>query len=53
MKRDRRVFYSKQLSTEELEIGGQKNIINEVKAESLKDLGKVMGVAFENFFGKI
>lgn len=37
-------FLPKQLSAEELE-SEVKKIISEVKAESIKDLGKVMGVA--------
>ena len=44
-------FLPKQLSLEELEIE-IKNIITEVGAESLKDLGKVMGVASKSLAGK-
>ena len=44
-------FLPKQLSLEELEIE-IKNIITEVGAESLKDLGKVMGVASKALVGK-
>ena len=41
----------KQLSAEELE-SEVKKIISEVKAESIKDLGKVMGVASKALAGK-
>lgn len=44
-------FLPKQLSVEELETE-VKNIISEVKAEGLKDLGKVMGVASKALAGK-
>lgn len=44
-------FLPKQLSAEELE-AEMKNIIAEVGAESLKDLGKVMGTASKNLAGK-
>ena len=44
-------FLPKQLSTEELEVE-VKNIIAEVGAESIKDLGKVMGVASKTLAGK-
>ncbi|MDO4762795.1 MAG: GatB/YqeY domain-containing protein [Flavobacteriaceae bacterium] len=44
-------FLPKQLSLEELEVE-IKNIISEVKAESIKDLGKVMGVASKALAGK-
>lgn len=44
-------FLPKQLSAEELE-AEMKNIIAETGAESLKDLGKVMGVASKNLAGK-
>lgn len=44
-------FLPKQLSAEELEVE-VKNIIAEVGAESIKDLGKVMGVASKTLAGK-
>lgn len=44
-------YLPKQLSPEELE-AEIKNIISDVKAESLKDLGKVMGVASKALAGK-
>ncbi|MGO4707637.1 GatB/YqeY domain-containing protein [Chryseobacterium sp. 2TAF14] len=44
-------FLPKQLSAEELEVE-MKNIIAETGAESLKDLGKVMGAASKNLAGK-
>ncbi|WP_265426644.1 GatB/YqeY domain-containing protein [Chryseobacterium sp. YIM B08800] len=44
-------FLPKQLSAEELE-AEMKNIIAETGAESIKDLGKVMGVASKNLAGK-
>lgn len=44
-------FLPKQLSPEELEVE-IKNIISEVGAESLKDLGRVMGVASGSLTGK-
>ena len=44
-------FLPKQFSLEELE-AEVKNIITEVGAESLKDLGKVMGVASKSLAGK-
>jgi uncharacterized protein YqeY len=44
-------FLPKQLSAEELE-AEMKNIIAETGAESMKDLGKVMGVASKTFAGK-
>lgn len=44
-------FLPKQLSAEELEVE-IKNIIAEVGAESIKDLGKVMGVASKTLAGK-
>ena len=44
-------FLPKQLSAEELE-SEVKKIISEVKAESIKDLGKVMGVASKALAGK-
>lgn len=44
-------FLPKQLSAEELETE-MKNIIAEAKAESIKDLGKVMGLASKALAGK-
>ncbi len=44
-------FLPKQLSAEELETE-MKNIIAEAKAESIKDLGKVMGIASKTLSGK-
>lgn len=44
-------FLPKQLSTEELETE-IKNIIAETGAESIKDLGKVMGIASKSLAGK-
>jgi uncharacterized protein len=44
-------FLPKQLSAEELE-AEMKNIIAETGAESMKDLGKVMGVASKSLAGK-
>lgn len=44
-------FLPKQLSAEELE-AEMKNIIAETGAESMKDLGKVMGVASKTLAGK-
>ena len=44
-------FLPKQLSAEELETE-MKAIIAEVGAESVKDLGKVMGIASKNLAGK-
>ncbi|SDL52018.1 GatB/YqeY domain-containing protein [Chryseobacterium taihuense] len=44
-------FLPKQLSPEELE-GEMKAIIAETGAESMKDLGKVMGIASKNLAGK-
>ncbi|MGJ0343585.1 GatB/YqeY domain-containing protein [Aliarcobacter cryaerophilus] len=44
------LYLPKQLSDEELE-NGMKEIINEVGATSLKDMGKVMGVASKKFAG--
>ena len=41
------LYLPKQLSDEELE-NGMKEIISEVGATSLKDMGKVMGVASKN-----
>jgi len=44
------LYLPKQLSNEELE-NGMKEIISEVGATSLKDMGKVMGVASKKFAG--
>ncbi len=44
-------FLPKQLSSEELE-AEMKTIIVETGAESMKDLGKVMGIASKNLAGK-
>ncbi|MGJ0337993.1 GatB/YqeY domain-containing protein [Aliarcobacter cryaerophilus] len=44
------LYLPKQLSDEELE-NGMKEIISEVVATSLKDMGKVMGVASKKFAG--
>ena len=44
------LYLPKQLSDEELE-AGMKDIIQEVKAESIKDMGKVMGAASKKFAG--
>lgn len=44
-------FLPKQLSSEELE-AEMKQIIAETGAESMKDLGKVMGIASKTFAGK-
>ena len=44
-------FLPKQLSAEELE-AEMKNIIAETGAESMKDLGKVMGIASKSLAGK-
>lgn len=44
-------FLPQQLSSEELEVE-MKKIISETGAESMKDLGKVMGVASKTFAGK-
>ena len=44
-------FLPKQLSAEELETE-MKNIISEAGAESIKDLGKVMGIASKALAGK-
>lgn len=43
-------YLPKQLSDEELE-NGMKEIISEVEATSLKDMGKVMGAASKKFAG--
>jgi len=44
-------FLPQQLSAEELEVE-MKKIISETGSESMKDLGKVMGVASKTFAGK-
>ncbi|ASK31160.1 glutamyl-tRNA amidotransferase [Chryseobacterium sp. T16E-39] len=44
-------FLPQQLTSEELEVE-IKNIISETGAESIKDLGKVMGIASKNLAGK-
>ena len=44
------IYLPKQLNDEELE-AGRKDIIQEVKAESIKDMGKVMGAASKKFAG--
>ncbi|HKM18839.1 MAG TPA: GatB/YqeY domain-containing protein [Aliarcobacter sp.] len=44
------LYLPKQISDKELE-AGMKDIINEVKAETIKDMGKVMGVASKKFAG--
>ena len=44
------IYLPKQLNDEELE-AGMKDIIQEVKAESMKDMGKVMGAASKKFAG--
>ena len=44
------IYLPKQLSDEELETG-MKDIIEEVKAETIKDMGKVMGAASKKFAG--
>lgn len=44
-------YLPEQLSAEELE-SEMKKIISEVGAESIKDLGKVMGIASKTFAGK-
>ena len=44
------IYLPKQLNDEELE-AGMKDIIQEVKAESIKDMGKVMGAASKKFAG--
>lgn len=44
------IYLPKQLSDEELE-NGMKDIIEEVKAETIKDMGKVMGAASKKFAG--
>lgn len=44
-------YLPEQLSAEELE-SEMKKIISEVGAESMKDLGKVMGIASKTFAGK-
>lgn len=44
------IYLPKQLSDAELE-AGMKDIIEEVKAETIKDMGKVMGAASKKFAG--
>ncbi|MGJ0358841.1 GatB/YqeY domain-containing protein [Aliarcobacter cryaerophilus] len=44
------LYLPKQLSDEELE-AGMRDVIQEVKAESIKDMGKVMGAASKKFAG--
>ncbi|MCT7911346.1 GatB/YqeY domain-containing protein [Arcobacter lacus] len=44
------IYLPKQLSDEELE-SGMKEVINEVGATTIKDMGKVMGVASKKFAG--
>lgn len=44
------IYLPKQISDDELE-AGMKDIIQEVKAETIKDMGKVMGVASKKFAG--
>lgn len=44
------IYLPKQLSDAELE-NGMKDIIEEVKAETIKDMGKVMGAASKKFAG--
>ncbi|MBK6302437.1 MAG: GatB/YqeY domain-containing protein [Arcobacter sp.] len=44
------IYLPKQLNDEELE-AGMRDIIQEVKAESIKDMGKVMGAASKKFAG--
>ena len=44
------IYLPKQLNDEELE-AGMKDVIQEVKAESIKDMGKVMGAASKKFAG--
>ena len=44
------LYLPKQLSDDELE-AGMKKIISSVEATSLKDMGKVMGVASKEFAG--
>ena len=44
------IYLPKQLNDEELE-AGMKDIIREVKAETIKDMGKVMGAASKKFAG--
>ena len=44
------IYLPKQLNDEELE-AGMRDLIQEVKAESIKDMGKVMGAASKKFAG--
>ena len=44
------IYLPKQLNNEELE-AGMRDVIQEVKAESIKDMGKVMGAASKKFAG--
>lgn len=44
------IYLPKQLSDEELE-SGMKEVISEVGATTIKDMGKVMGVASKKFAG--
>ena len=44
------IYLPKQLNDEELE-AGMRDVIQEVKAESIKDMGKVMGAASKKFAG--
>ena len=44
------IYLPKQLNDEELE-AGMRDVIKEVKAESIKDMGKVMGAASKKFAG--
>ena len=44
------IYLPKQLNDEELE-AGMRDVIQELKAESIKDMGKVMGAASKKFAG--
>ena len=44
------IYLPKQLNDEELE-AGMRDVIQEVKAKSIKDMGKVMGAASKKFAG--
>ena len=44
------IYLPKQLNDEELE-AGMRDVIQEVKVESIKDMGKVMGAASKKFAG--
>ena len=44
-------FLPKALSEKEIEIG-LKQIIDQINAEGMKDMGKVMGIATKNMLGK-